>query len=47
VPNEKISRNFFFLKFHKRSKKVEKMIAEPTEAVSEGGNRGKVVKKEK
>ena len=27
--------------------KVEKMIAEPTEGVSEGGNRGKVVKKEK
>ena len=37
----------FFSKFQKRSKKVEKMIAEPTEAVSEGGNRGKVVKKEK
>ena len=38
-------KNFF--KFHKRSKKGEKMIAEPTEGVSEGGNRGKVVKKEK
>jgi hypothetical protein len=38
-------KNFF--KFHQRSKKVEKMIAEPTGGVSEGGNRGKVVKKEK
>ena len=36
-----------FSKFQKRSKKVEKIIAEPTEAVSEGGNRGKVAKKEK
>ena len=44
-------RKFFekknFFKFHQRSKKVEKMIAEPTRGVSEGGNRGKVVKKEK
>ena len=36
-----------FFKFQKRSKKVEKMIAEWTEAVSEGGNRGKGAKKEK
>ena len=47
VPNEKISQKKFFSKFQKRSKKVEKMIAERTEAVSEGGNRGKVAKKEK
>ena len=47
VPNEKISQKKFFFKFQKRSKKVEKMIAEWTEAVSEGGNRGKVAKKEK
>ena len=47
VPNEKISPPKIFFKFQKRSKKVEKMIAEWTEAVSEGGNRGKVAKKEK
>ena len=41
VPNEKISQKKIFSKFQKRSKKVEKMIAERTEAVSEGGNRGK------
>ena len=39
--------NFFFPKFQKRSKKVEKMILSPMEVVSEGGNRGKVAKKEK
>ena len=47
VPNEKNSQKKIFSKFQKRSKKVEKMIAERTEAVSEGGNRGKVAKKEK
>ena len=47
VPNEKISPQKIFFKFQKRSKKVEKMIAEWTEAVSEGGNRGKGAKKEK
>ena len=36
-----------FFKFQKRSKKVEKMILSPMEVVSEGGNRGKVAKKEK
>ena len=43
----KFPKKNFFSKFQKRSKKVEKMIAEWTEAVSEGGNRGKVAKKEK
>ena len=43
----KIFENFFFPKFQKRSKKVEKMILSPMEVVSEGGNRGKVAKKEK
>jgi len=47
VPNEKNSPPKFFLKFQKRSKKVEKMILSPMEVVSEGGNRGKVAKKEK
>ena len=37
----------FFPKFQKRSRKVEKMILSPMEVVSEGGNRGKVAKKEK
>jgi hypothetical protein len=43
----KIPKKFFFLKFQKRSKKVEKMILSPMEVVSEGGSRGKVAKKEK
>ena len=47
VPNEKNSPKNFFLKFQKRSKKVEKMILSPMEVVSEWGNREKVVKKEK
>jgi hypothetical protein len=47
VPNEKNSQKKFFSKFQKRSKKVEKMILSPMEVVSEGGNRGKVAKKEK
>ena len=44
---KKIFEIFFFPKFQKRSKKVEKMILSPMEVVSEGGNRGKVAKKEK
>ena len=47
VPNEKNSPPIFFSKFQKRSKKLEKMILSPVEVVSEGGNRGKVAKKEK
>jgi hypothetical protein len=47
VPNEKNSPKKFFLKFQKRSKKVEKMILSPMEVVSEGGNQEKVAKKEK
>ena len=44
----KMSRKFFFFsKFQKRSKKVEKMILSPLEVVSEWGNREKVVKKRK
>ena len=38
---------FFFSKLQKRSKMLEKMILSPMEVVSEGGNREKVVKKEK
>ena len=43
----KIPKKNFFSKFQKRSKKVEKMILSPMEVVWEGGNRGKVAKKEK
>jgi hypothetical protein len=38
---------FFFSKFQKRPKMLEKMILSPMEAVSEWGNREKVAKKEK
>ena len=38
---------FFFSKFQKRSKKVEKMILSPMEVVSEWVNREKMVKKRK
>jgi hypothetical protein len=47
VPDAKVSRKRNFSKFQKRSKKVEKMILSPMEVVLEGGNREKVVKKEK